>query len=492
MPDGRSDLPEVVIRAIDASVARLKVVADSTVRQGESAQVIVEAQNQWGFTATGPVGPVALTLVGDTERSDVGQIDVDAGTGRAEVKLPGAGVFHIEAATQEGLKAVSDPVEVSQDADGPRLLWGDIHAHIRERRAQALISEPDRLMGPATVEEAYLYARDVAGLHFCSITDHDLKLTDREWEETIKAANDFNEDGRFVAFPGYEWGESSGFAMNFGHRNVIYRTGGDVPIFRCVEERTHSSHGLCTALREAVPAEDVLVIPHHTARGGGQTWQNWDYYDPELERLCEVYSIWGSSEKPGEPYPINYLASGGYFGTGEAAGHHLQDGLARGYRFGFIAGSESHDGRPARSILHGRELIEESEILWPPGIAAVWADELSRDGIFRALRARRCYGTTGARMIVRFLLGEEPMGSEVAWPEANQARELRAEVIGTAAISSCVIVKNNREVHEAASETAQLQTHYSDREPARPGDFYYLRVTQADGQMAWASPIFLV
>jgi len=519
MPDTTRDLPEIVVKAVDPTVEQLKVVSDSTVGCGEGAQVIVEAQNRWGFTATDPAqaGPVALILVGtpspaeglpsaslhperkrssggagEATRTELGEVELTEGVGRGEVELPAAGIFRIEAVAEGGLKAVSDPIEVSETAGGPLLLWGDIHAHIRERRAQALISGADRLMGPATVEEAYTFARDVAGLHFASITDHALHLTDLEWEQTIQAADEFTQAGRFIAFPGYEWGCSSGFAMNFGHRNVIYRGGDDLPLFRCCEERTHSSHGLHAALRDAVPVEDLLVIPHHTARGGGQTWQNWDYYDPDLERLCEVYSIWGSSEKMGEPYPIKYLPSGGYFGTGEAAGHHLQDGLALGYRFGFVAGSESHDGRPSRSLIHGRELVEESEALWPPGVAAVWADEFSRDGVFEALRARRCYGTTGARMIVRFFLGDEPMGSDVAWPDPNEPRELRAEVIGTAPIASCVIVKNNRDVHEVASDTEHLELEYADPAEAGPGDFYYLRVTQADGQMAWASPIFLV
>ncbi len=492
MPGATGELPEVVVKATTPAVEQLNVVADSTVGCGEGFQVIVEAQNKWGFTATGPIGSVALVLTNENKHSNLSEVELSEGVGRTEVKAPAAGLYRVEAQTADGLRAISDPIEVSDETDAPRLLWGDIHAHIRERRAQALISEADRLMGPATLEEAYRFAREVAGLHFCAITDHDVNLTDHEWEQTIEAANDFNEPGRFVAFPGYEWGYSAGFAMNFGHRNVIYRGRGGTPIFRCCEERTASSHGLHEALRDTVPIEDMLVIPHHTARGGGQTWQNWDYYDPDLERLCEVYSIWGSSEKMGEPYPINYLPSGGYFGTAEAAGHHLQDGLARGYHFGFVAGSESHDGRPSRSLIHGRDLVQESKVLWPPGIAAVWADDLSRDGVFDALRARRCYGTTGARIIVRFFLGDEPMGSEVTWPDPKAPRVIRAEVIGAAPIASCVIVKNNEDVFETSSGTQRLSLEHVDKAAVRPGDFYYLRVTQADGQMAWASPIFLV
>jgi hypothetical protein len=173
---------------------------------------------------------------------------------------------------------------------------------------------------------------------------------------------------------------------------------------------------------------------------------NWDYTDPELERCCEIFSIWGSSEKMGEPWPIKYIATGGYFGTGEADGHHLQDGLARGHRFGFTGGSEAHDGRPGRPLVHGSHVIAETDLLAQPGITGVWAESLTRDGIFDALRARRCYATTGARIIVRFSFRDTPMGGEVDAADLPRAPEFSAEVIGTDAIESCELVKNNEPI----------------------------------------------
>ncbi|MCD6359473.1 MAG: DUF3604 domain-containing protein [Armatimonadetes bacterium] len=483
-------LPEVVRRAIDPEPVRLKVVADSSARPDGTIRVIVEAQNSLGGTASAGAGRVDLGLVGSDGERRIARAELQGGLASALVSLDEPGVYSISAVTEDGLRAVSDPVELAPDA-GPRLLWGDIHAHIRERRAQALISEPDRLMGPATLEEAYTFARDTAGLHFAAVTDHDLKLTGVEWEQTLAAADALTEEGRFVAFPGYEWGDSSGMAMNFGHRHVVYRNGERAPLLRCCEPPTHTAPGLWERLRELVPMSDVLVVPHHTARGGGQTWENWDYFDPELQRLCEVYSIWGSSEKMGEPYPIRYLAGGGYFNTGEAAGHHLQDGLARGYRFGFTAGSESHDGRPGRSLLHGHYVIAEEEFLHPPGVTAVWAEEFTRDGIFDALRARRCYGTTGARIIVRFAVNGVPMGGDLPLEDA-QSRTITARIVGTAPISSCVVVRNNVDVHTTSSATPELSFEWNDDSGAESGDFHYLRVTQADGEMAWVSPVFTV
>ncbi len=496
MPHQTQQLPEVVERLIDPEVASLRVVADSTAAAGSSVRVTVQACNAVGGTASEGEGVVPLVLMGPNGHSKAGEVEVNEGLGHTEIEAPASGVYRVEALLDDELRAVSDPVEVSAEEPAQALYWGDIHSHIRERRAQALISDADMLMGPPTVEAALTWARDVAAIHFATVSDHGLKLTDAEWAETIEVHRKLNEDGRFITFPGYEWGNSRGMANNYGHRHVIYRRsrarGVDpVPLFRSTDLETRTAPDLFDALHSTVPTDDVLAVPHHTARGGGTTWMNWDYTDPEIERVCEIFSIWGSSEKMGEPYPIDYIASGGYFGTSEARGHHLQDGLARGYRFGFTGGSESHDGRPSRPIVHGRDVIAETDFLQPPGITGVWADSFSRDGIFDGLRARRCYGTTGARIIVRFSLGDIPMGGEISADELSGATEFSAEVIGTDAIESCELVKNNQEIDRASSGDPEVTAQLADSEAARPGDFYYLRITQADGEMAWASPIFV-
>jgi hypothetical protein len=59
--------------------------------------------------------------------------------------------------------------------------------------------------------------------------------------------------------------------------------------------------------------------------------------------------------------------------------------LRAGHRYGIVCNSDGHKGRPGSN-----------------GLTAVFSEDLSRDATFTALRARRCYGTTNARILLVF------------------------------------------------------------------------------------------
>ncbi|HIJ56105.1 MAG TPA: DUF3604 domain-containing protein, partial [Deltaproteobacteria bacterium] len=77
------------------------------------------------------------------------------------------------------------------------------------------------------------------------------------------------------------------------------------------------------------------------------------------------------------------------------------------------------------------------------GLTCVLAEELTRESIFNALKNRRCYGTTGPRMALRFEANGHPMGSVVETPDTVQ---IRAKVIGAAPMEALMLYKGREAV----------------------------------------------
>ena len=73
------------------------------------------------------------------------------------------------------------------------------------------------------------------------------------------------------------------------------------------------------------------------------------------------------------------------------------------------------DARPRRAPFHAGRPGNSDWLRvcrgYPGGLVAVYAPELTREAIWDALWHRRCYATTGKRIILEFSVDGEPMGS---------------------------------------------------------------------------------
>jgi len=359
-----------------------------------------------------------------------------------------------------GARGVSNPVEVSAEPLAERLYWGDLHS-------QTFFSD-----GLRVPEELYAFARHEAFLDIFALADHSEMLTDRQWEYFVGVTNDCNAPGDFVTLVGLEW-----TSQKFGHRNLHF-PGDKAPCLRCND----AVYGDLEKLFEAARNEGALVVPHHSANATmGVDWSLG--HDPQVERLVEIHSIWGNSERPasaGNPRPIRVLG-------GEKSGQHVVDALKRGCRFGYIGGGDIHDGRPGDELHSLQKRPSMYRDLWRQGIMGVWAKKLTRESVFEALWNRRVYATTNVRTIVRFSVCGQPMGSEVTH---DGPRPIALRVSSEVPVSRVEIVRNGEDIVRLLPETCEVD--FKAEDPGSGGtDWYYARITREDGEMAWSSPVWV-
>jgi len=361
---------------------------------------------------------------------------------------------------ESGVAATSNAIIVSEEQPEERIYWGDLHS-------QTYFSD-----GLRCPEELYSFARDEAFLDIFALADHSEFLTDRQWEYFVGVTNDFNESERFVTLVGFEW-----TCHRYGHRNVYY-PGDDGPILRC----TDSVEGELAHVYAVARENGALVIPHHSANVAMGV--NWELgHDADVERLAEIHSVWGNSERPesaGNPYPI-------LTNKGEKPGQHVLDALNMGRVYGFIGGGDIHDGRPGDELHSLQTMPPQYCQLRRQGIMAVRAGELTRTAIFDALWNRRCYATMNCRMVLEFSVCGSEMGSSVE--AEGSGRPVRTYAASEVPITHVEIVRNGEDWQhvEPNEREALFEIDDASRDPA----WYYARVTRSDGLIGWSSPVWV-
>ncbi len=381
--------------------------------------------------------PATLTFVA----GDRGSIDVP-------LTVPERGVFLLDVTGPDGLAGRSNPLVVSSTL--PSLFWGDLHGHSQ-------LSD-----GTGTPEDYFSYARDIAALDVVALTDHDhwglrpLSLHPEMWAEIREQVERFHAPERFITLLGYEW-----TSWLYGHRHVLYFAG-DGAVLSSVDPATETPQQLWAALQ----GQEALTFAHHSA--GGPIATDWTIPpDPVLEPVTEIVSVHGSSEAADSPAPI-YDAVPGNF---------VREALGRGYVLGFIGSGDGHDGHPGLAGLAAAS----------GGLAALWAEELTREAVLEALRARRVYATNGPRILLQASLDGRPAGSTVA---PTQAAELDLLVVAPEILDHVDLVRSGRIADSIPLDSRVHRVRWTLRD-LQAGEFLYLRAVQGDGGTAWSSPSFV-
>jgi hypothetical protein len=492
-PKGKGDYKESELFALDIrgnALKNLRVVAPSLVARNKRFDVIVRFEDVHGnLTANAPEGTL-IDLSYEHLRENLNWKLFVPETGF--IALPNlyfneAGLYRIQLKNVQTTETFySSPIKCLPESQ-LNIYWGVLHG------------ESDRIDSSDGVEAYLRHMRDERALQFVATSyfDSEEETSNDVWKSVIQQVAEFNEDDRFVAILGFQWLGDSGTE---GLRQFLY-TKDSKPILR----RKDTKHNSLKKIYKTNNPKDILAMPSFTM--GKTTVYDFKDFNPEYERVAEIYNAWGSSEctlKEGNSCPIQ-VDGHGKKGINESAEGSFIRALNAGCRFGFVAGG--NDDRGPYS-----ELFETEQVQYPAGITAILSKDHTRAAFLDALHRRSCYATTGEKIIVSLAVAQFGIGSEIeskTRPGLEYNRHITGYAVGTKPLSEAVLIRNGKEWRFLEIKDNKAEFEIDDQEllseialtpdiegPAGEGllpfAYYYLRVTQVDGHKAWSSPIWVL
>ena len=341
-----------------------------------------------------------------------------------------------------------------------RLYWGDPHCH-------------GNLSGDAEgeIDENYAYGRYKSLLDFMAVTDNDIiydnMLTPSEWALIRAEARYHDAPGRFVALSAYERTYRQAEARRLdvktptrggprgglNHRIALFPKD-EGPLYRSTEPDADTPEKWA----KLMSGVDAFIFPHH---------ETWSVLPNEPFDGAELCSCWDNYIQAVDTIPAH---------------------LCQGHRFAFMGNSDSHRIVPGSG----------------GALTGVWAEELTREGIFEALRARRCFATNGERIALDVRINGAVMGAEV---ESGPDVPVECVVEAPRPVTGLSLFRDGVCVLRSKCAGKKVRKTLKDR-PGPGRHVYYLEVQLeplprkamgarcgnlqvARGDLAWSSPIWV-
>ena len=119
--------------------------------------------------------------------------------------------------------------------------------------------------------------------------------------------------------------------------------------------------------------------------------------------------------------------------------------------------------------------------------AMVYAGGKNRQAVFDGILKRRTYGATD-NILLEFWLGTHFMGDDFT---SSNPGKIRVKVRGTGVIDAIHLIRDQAYIHKFQPGTRDADVDFLDYGAGPGHHWYYVRVEQQDGQLAWSSPIWV-
>jgi hypothetical protein len=386
------------------------------------------------------------------------------------IDLPGKAASATLAAHDPGKNPVTEDLK-SEDADVSRMrtktvdtMAAKYHLHRGEYHRHTEISwdgAPD-----GSLEDMFRYALDCVRFDWIGNGDHDSGAgREYSWWLIQKFSDAYRVKDRFTTMFTYE----RSVPYPHGHRNVMFAQRGVRTLPRLAAGDQQPVAGVhpedTKMLYRYLHEHGGICAMHTSATTMGTDWRD---NDPVVEPIVEIYQGDRMSyEHEGAPragydpktdkLPANIA---GWFPKG-----YINLALQQGYKLGFQASSDH----------------------WSTHISffIILSEKNDRQSLLDAVKKRRCYGATD-NIYVDWRSGDTLMGGETTGPAS-----FRLNVIGTGPLAKVEILRDSEPMTTLKSAGNEVRADWTDPAPKAGTHYYYARIVQNDGEIAWASPIWV-
>jgi len=123
--------------------------------------------------------------------------------------------------------------------------------------------------------------------------------------------------------------------------------------------------------------------------------------------------------------------------------------------------------------------------------ACTIAEDFTREGLIDAMKQRHSYGATD-NIVLDYRMeanGGEYLQGDIVKVDGDF--RLTVNILGTSPIRQIDIIKNQEFLYTRQKLPQDFEFSYEDAGKTPGEDYYYVRVEQNDGNVAWSSPIWV-
>ena len=300
--------------------------------------------------------------------------------------------------------------------------------------------------GEGTPEEAFLYARDSAGIDILAVTDHSHYLTEAACRVLKDVAARFTDEGRFVALFGQEFGSLG--QDGFGHVDVFEAES------VCIVDRGNLDAFYDWAVRTNRPAQ----FNHPNLFGKNFNGFSYHACADQVLGLVELLNQDNLAEVD------------------------LGLCLAKGWQVGVAANQDNHH----------RKWGDAPNRFGRIPLCGILAERLSKAEVLEAIAAGRTFAfeayPSEDRMRLDFTIDGIAMGGRVATP--RRTITLRVTASAHTEFDRFYLYRNGFVV-DSVMNLSCVTLEYA-RVDTVGNDYYHVKVVQKDGDRAWSSPIWVL